>query len=109
MKNRHDMPQEAVIARAGPRRLASDGSGSCKHTRYVDMGTADHHCTATHAHTQSGRWLVAPSAEPYSNRVTAETDPDGDTAGPNPDGATTDAKSYREAHTGFITAGRIRD
>jgi hypothetical protein len=30
------------------RRVAPDGSRSCKHTRYVDMGIADHHCTATH-------------------------------------------------------------
>src|ERR1035437_258961 len=30
------------------RRLAADGSRSCKHTRYVDMGIADNHCTATH-------------------------------------------------------------
>jgi hypothetical protein len=30
------------------RRVASDGSRSCKHTRYIDMGIADHHCTAAH-------------------------------------------------------------
>ncbi len=30
------------------RRVAPDGSRSCKHTRWVDLGTADHHCTATH-------------------------------------------------------------
>ena len=30
------------------RRVASDGSRSCKHTRWVDMGTADHHCITTH-------------------------------------------------------------
>ena len=30
------------------RRVAADGRRSCKHTRYVDMGTADHRCTATH-------------------------------------------------------------
>src|SRR5260370_7243489 len=30
------------------RRVAPDGSRSCKHTRYVDMGTADHHCKVTH-------------------------------------------------------------
>jgi hypothetical protein len=30
------------------RRMAADGFRSCKHTRYVDMGIADHHCTATH-------------------------------------------------------------
>jgi hypothetical protein len=30
------------------RRVAQDGSRSCKHTRYVDMGTADHQCKTTH-------------------------------------------------------------
>ena len=30
------------------RRVAEDGTRSCKHTRYVDMGAADRHCTATH-------------------------------------------------------------
>ena len=30
------------------RRVAADGSRSCKHSRFVDMGIADHHCTATH-------------------------------------------------------------
>ena len=30
------------------RRVASDGTRSCKHTRLVDMGTANDHCTATH-------------------------------------------------------------
>jgi hypothetical protein len=30
------------------RRVAADGSRSCKHTRYVDMGTADDQCKATH-------------------------------------------------------------
>src|SRR5665213_2657395 len=32
------------------RRVAADGSRSCKHTRYVDMGIADQHCTATHSY-----------------------------------------------------------
>jgi hypothetical protein len=30
------------------RRVAPDGSRSCKHTRFVDMGLADQYCTATH-------------------------------------------------------------
>src|SRR5258705_9677759 len=30
------------------RRATPDGSRSCKHTRYVDMGTADDRCRATH-------------------------------------------------------------
>jgi len=32
------------------RRVAADGSRSCKHTRFVDMGIADDHCTATHSY-----------------------------------------------------------
>jgi len=30
------------------RRVAADGTRSCKHCRFVDMGIANHHCTATH-------------------------------------------------------------
>jgi hypothetical protein len=30
------------------RRVAVDGTRSCKHTRLVDMGGADDYCTATH-------------------------------------------------------------
>jgi hypothetical protein len=30
------------------RRVAADGTRSCKHTRLVDMGIADQNCTATH-------------------------------------------------------------
>ena len=30
------------------RRVAADGSRSCKHTRAVDLGTADRQCTASH-------------------------------------------------------------
>jgi hypothetical protein len=29
------------------RRIAADGSRSCKHTRWVDLGMADRRCTAT--------------------------------------------------------------
>ena len=39
------------------RRVAANGSRSCKHTRAVDLGTADRTCTATHdygtAHPQT--------------------------------------------------------
>jgi hypothetical protein len=34
------------------RRVAADGTRSCKHTRLVDMGTADRHCRATHNYEQ---------------------------------------------------------
>ena len=30
------------------RRVAADGSRSCKHTRWVDQGIADRHATAAH-------------------------------------------------------------
>lgn len=30
------------------RRVAADGSRSCKHTRWVDQGVADRYCIATH-------------------------------------------------------------
>ena len=30
------------------RRIAADGTRSCKHTRSVDMGRADQQCSATH-------------------------------------------------------------
>jgi hypothetical protein len=30
------------------RRVTVDGSRSCKHTRWVDQGIADRHCTAAH-------------------------------------------------------------
>lgn len=32
------------------RRVAADGSRSCKHTRAVDMGTADQQSTASHSY-----------------------------------------------------------
>ena len=34
------------------RRVAPDGSRSCKHSRLVDMGTADNYCKATHNYQQ---------------------------------------------------------
>jgi hypothetical protein len=37
------------------RRVAPDGTLSCKHSRYVDMGTADDHCTATHSYEKPQR------------------------------------------------------
>ena len=30
------------------RRVAADGSRSCKHSRWVDLGIADRYCTASH-------------------------------------------------------------
>jgi hypothetical protein len=35
------------------RRVAADGSRSCKHTRLVDMGLADQHCVSTVAYNST--------------------------------------------------------
>ena len=35
------------------RRVAGDGSRSCKHTRWVDLGQAGRHCSATHSYQTS--------------------------------------------------------
>jgi len=43
------------------RRVAADGSRSCKHTRYVDMGTADQHCITTHHYNHQSQNHHAPS------------------------------------------------
>src|SRR5215472_13976146 len=40
------------------RRVAADGARSCKHTRYVDMGTADRHCVSTHHYDQPRKEIV---------------------------------------------------
>ena len=37
--------------------VASDGSRSCKHTRAVDMGTADQSCKATHSYETNNNQL----------------------------------------------------
>ncbi len=34
------------------RRVAGDGTRSCKHTRYIDMGVADQHCSAVPTRTR---------------------------------------------------------
>lgn len=38
--------------RGWTRRVAANGSRSCKHTRWVDMGSADRHCSATRDYSQ---------------------------------------------------------
>jgi hypothetical protein len=37
------------------RRVAADGSRSCKHTRSIDMGTADQQSTASHSYEPTNR------------------------------------------------------
>src|SRR4051794_41074080 len=46
------------------KRVASDGSRSCKHTRLVDLGTASRHCTATHDYR---------TTQPRPNNIKHET------------------------------------
>lgn len=47
------------------RRVAADGSRSCKHTRWVDLGMADQHCLATHNYdAQKPQPLLQPHAQP---------------------------------------------
>jgi len=48
------------------RRVAPDGSRSCKHTRSVDMGTADRQCKATHSYEPQTPQTQQPQ-EPTSN------------------------------------------
>jgi|SRR3954451_7744119 hypothetical protein len=37
------------------RRVASDGTRSCKHTRLVDMGIANRNCKATHNYQETSK------------------------------------------------------
>src|ERR1700739_4256161 len=48
------------------RRVAADGSRSCKHTRLVDMQKADLHCIATHNY-QSPKPTSVPQHEQRKN------------------------------------------
>jgi len=47
------------------RRVTPDGTRSCKHTRSVDMGTADDQCLATHHYEPQTK-------ETHANRQTAK-------------------------------------
>ena len=44
------------------RRVAADGTRSCKHTRWVDQGSADRHCIDTHHYT-----ITQPRKTPQSH------------------------------------------
>src|SRR5436190_10812861 len=48
------------------RRVASDGSRSCKHTRYVDMGIANQNCTASHNYEPADE---RPTISPAKSRI----------------------------------------
>ena len=46
------------------RRVAADGSRSCKHTRAVDLGRADALCSATHSYEPAGH---TPQPQPHNH------------------------------------------
>ena len=47
------------------RRVAVDGTRSCKHTRWVDLGMADQNCTASHDYqNQSNQNSIKHHAKP---------------------------------------------
>ena len=48
------------------RRIAADGTRSCRHTRSVDMGRADQHCSATHNYEPANN-------QPTSNHAQTKT------------------------------------
>jgi hypothetical protein len=51
------------------RRVAADGSRSCKHTRWVLMGTADHECRSMHdPHAPAA--VPVPSPTPATRAIT---------------------------------------
>jgi hypothetical protein len=53
------------------RRVAQDGSRSCKHTRSVDMGTADRQCTATHEYGTAPPQTHQPRSEHAQRKIKA--------------------------------------
>ena len=52
------------------RRVAADGTRSCKHTRAVDMGTADQQSTATHSYEPR---KPQPQHQPHAQSKPLET------------------------------------
>ena len=52
------------------RRVAPDGSRSCKHTRAVDMGTADSECTSSHDYTSGQKAKAAPVVQKSKQKTT---------------------------------------
>lgn len=50
------------------RRVAADGSRSCKHTRLVDMGAADMSCLSNHDYNAS-KSVKAPQPQPQPQPV----------------------------------------
>ena len=56
------------------RRVAADGNRSCKHTRMIDMGSADREATASHDYTRSGTKAVATKATPLAATKATKND-----------------------------------
>jgi|GEM_PF-1500460 len=54
------------------RRVAADGSRSCKHTRAVDMGTADQQSTASHSYEPANH-NPQPQHQRHAQTPTTET------------------------------------
>src|SRR5580765_5358875 len=53
------------------RRVAGDGTRSCKHTRYVDIGIADQNCVASHNYQeQSQRKEISINAKSKTVQLT---------------------------------------
>jgi hypothetical protein len=53
------------------RRVAHDGSRSCRHIRLVDQGLADSQCVSSHSYTEAN----APVSNTFSNIQTPLTKP----------------------------------
>lgn len=52
------------------RRVAADGTRTCKHIRMVDMGTADRECTGHHDYTKaSGKKKVSTAPQIATSRT----------------------------------------
>ena len=54
------------------RRVAANGSRSCKHTRSIDMGTADQQSTATHSYEPANH-KPQPQHQPHAQTQSTET------------------------------------
>ena len=52
------------------RRVAADGTRSCKHTRSIDMGTADQQSTASHSYEPANH---KPQPQRHAQTPTTET------------------------------------
>lgn len=56
--------------RGWTQRVAANGTRSCKHTRSIDMGTADQQATATHSYEPANH---QPKNQPHAQTKSLET------------------------------------